>query len=89
MSKKRILERIEDFFCKRWKAIQGFFLTWKGTFKDWIIFLTLIFVLALISISFGVVLSAEAMKTLVQAEATFLVFLVLFSFMCLNNMMIS
>lgn len=71
MSKKRTLERIEDFFCNRWKAIQGFFLKWKGTFKDWVIFLTLIFILALISISFSVVLSAEALKTLVQAEATF------------------
>ena len=67
----------------------GILFNVERNFKDWIIFLTLIFVLALISISFGVVLSAEAMKTLVQAEATFLVFLVLFSFMCLNNMMIS
>ncbi len=71
MSEKGILKILRGFYCNRWKAIQEFFSKWKGTIKDWIIFLILVFGLAIISISFSVVLNAEALKTLVQAEATF------------------
>ena len=71
MSETRILEILRSFYSNRWKASQEFFSKWKGTIKDWIIFLILVFVLAMISISFSVVLNAEALKTLVQAEATF------------------
>ena len=71
MSEKGILEILRGFYSNGWKAIQEFFSKWKGTLKDWIIFLILVFGLAMISISFSVVLNAEALKTLVQAEATF------------------
>ena len=71
MSEKGVLEILRGFYSNRWRAIQGFFSKWKGTIKDWIIFLILVFGLAMISISFSVALNAEALKTLVQAEATF------------------
>ena len=71
MSEKGILEILRGFYSDRWIAIQEFFSKWKGTIKDWIIFLILVFGLAMISISFNVVLNAEALKTLVQAEVTF------------------
>lgn len=71
MSDNRILEILRGFYGNRWKVIQEFFSKWKGTIRDWIIFLILIFGLAIISLSFSLVLTAESLKTLVQAEATF------------------
>lgn len=71
MSENRILEILRGFYGNRWKVIQEFFSKWKGTIRDWIIFLILIFGLAIISLSFSLVLTAESLKTLVQAEATF------------------
>jgi hypothetical protein len=68
MSEKGILEILRGFYRG---TIQEFFSKWKGSIKDWVIFLILVFGLAMISISFSVVLNAEALKTLVQAEATF------------------
>ena len=71
MSEKGILEILRGFYSNRWKAIQEFFSKWKGTIKDSTIFLISVFVLAIISIYFSVALNAEALKALVQAEATF------------------
>lgn len=71
MSENRILEILRGFYGNRLKVIQEFFSKWKGTIRDWIIFLILIFGLAIISLSFSLVLTAESLKTLVQAEATF------------------
>jgi hypothetical protein len=71
MSEKGILEILRGFYSNIWGTIQEFFSKWKGSIKDWVIFLILVFGLAMISISFSVVLNAEALKTLVQAEATF------------------
>lgn len=71
MSEKGILEILRSFCNNKWKAIQGFFSKRKGLIKDWIIFVILVFALATISIYFGIILTAEALKTLVQAEATF------------------
>ena len=71
MSENRILEILRGFYGNRWKVIQEFFSKWKGTIRDWIIFLILIFGLANISLSFSLVLNAESLKTFVQAEATF------------------
>ena len=71
MSENRILEILRGFYGNRWKVIHEFFSKWKRTIRDWIIFLILIFGLAIISLSFSLVLTAESLKTLVQAEATF------------------
>lgn len=70
MSEKRIREILRAFYNKL-KAIQGFFSKWKGTIKGLIFFVVLVAVIAIISIYFSIVLTAEALKTLVQAEATF------------------
>ena len=71
MSERGILEILKCFCNNKWRAIQEFFSKRKGIIKDWIIFVILVFVLSTISIYFGVILNAEALKTLVQAEATF------------------
>jgi len=71
MREKGILEILRGFYGNRWRTIQEFYSKCKGNIKDWTILLILVFGLATISTSFSVVLNAEALKTLVQAEATF------------------